>query len=65
MSTVISDSPRHPNEPAFMRGYGDWAVKGENLNPYVDPSNEYAEYELGYAEAIADDKQGEVVPPVE
>lgn len=41
--------------PAFLEGYWDGLQFGENLNPYVELSPEWTDYELGWEEGWLDD----------
>lgn len=43
------------NEPAFMKGYGDWATTMEYHNPYKPRTPEHDQYLAGWMEAMADD----------
>jgi len=44
-----------PNSAAFLEGYWDGLQYGENLNPYVELSPEWTEYEIGWEEGWLDD----------
>ena len=57
-SRLISNDPRNvASEPAFMRGYGDFATIGAVQCPYEDGSADAAEYFRGAAEAERDDDE--------
>lgn len=43
-------------EPAFMRGYGDWATAMVYHNPYTTGTADRDAYLAGWLEAMADDK---------